>query len=235
LLASALVHAAAAATLGGALGSHARGSNHAEPAAAVELDVTIAPGVPSRFVGTASSAPRADRPVHRPHPSRARLEPVKAAAPPSEQPAGVPATAASSEDRPRFALSAGTVATGPGIYEAPEAPRGTASKGGPGSSEAAGAAAHGDREVDVAARPLSSPPPIYPPAAQHDQIEGDVSLEIVVGPEGHVVSARVLGAPGYGLGEAARDAVLHYRFSPAMRGGRAVSVRMRWVVQFRLE
>jgi protein TonB len=103
---------------------------------------------------------------------------------------------------------------------------------GPSSSDVA---ALGEREVDVAARLLSSPPLTYPPAAQHAQIEGDVALEIVVGPAGNVVSARALGTPGYGLGEAARDAVLRYRFSPALRAGRAVAVRMRWVVQFRLE
>jgi protein TonB len=230
LLASALVHAAAAATIGGVLGAHARGSNRAEAAPAIEFDVTIAPGVPSRFVGTAAAATRAERPTHRPHASHARPEPA-AVAPPAEQPEGLPVEAA----RPRFALSAGTVATGPGLYEAPEGrpARGAASSGEAGAS--AGVAELGEREVDVGAKPLSAPTPKYPPAAEHEQIEGDVSLEIIVGADGNVVSARALGAPGYGLGEAARDAVLRYRFSPAMRAGRAVAVRMRWIVQFRLE
>jgi len=39
---------------------------------------------------------------------------------------------------------------------------------------------------------------------------------------------------GYGLDEAALTAIRAYRFSPAVRAGRAVPVRMRWVVQFRL-
>jgi protein TonB len=66
-------------------------------------------------------------------------------------------------------------------------------------------------------------------------VEADLPLEIVVGTDGRVGSARPLAHAGYGLDEAALRALLHYRFSPAMRGGRAVPGRMRWVVQFRLE
>jgi len=49
-----------------------------------------------------------------------------------------------------------------------------------------------------------------------------------------VTSAVGLGRAGFGLDEAARQAVTRYRFSPALRDGRAVRVRMRWIVQFRL-
>jgi protein TonB len=66
-------------------------------------------------------------------------------------------------------------------------------------------------------------------------VEADLPLEIVVGTDGRVGSARPLAHARYGLDEAALRALLHYRFSPAMRGGRAVPGRMRWVVQFRLE
>jgi outer membrane biosynthesis protein TonB len=48
------------------------------------------------------------------------------------------------------------------------------------------------------------------------------------------VSARALTRAGYGLDAAALQGIRGYRFSPAMRAGRPVAVRMRWIVQFRL-
>jgi protein TonB len=88
--------------------------------------------------------------------------------------------------------------------------------------------------VSVPARLLSSTPVSYPPQARAAEVELDVPLELVVDPVGRVVQARGLSRCGYGLDEAAVRAVRTYRFSPALRGGRPVAVRMRWTVQFRL-
>jgi protein TonB len=60
-------------------------------------------------------------------------------------------------------------------------------------------------------------------------------LEIVVNASGSVVDARLLRHAGYGLDEAALRAIRAYRFAPAQRAGHGVSVRMRWVVDFRLD
>jgi hypothetical protein len=48
------------------------------------------------------------------------------------------------------------------------------------------------------------------------------------------VEARALHEPGYGLSEAAVNAVRHYRFAAASRHGEPVRVRMRWTVTFQL-
>ena len=80
----------------------------------------------------------------------------------------------------------------------------------------------------------ASAPVAYPPRARAAEIELDVPMEIVVDALGRVSEARVLRRSGYGLDEAAGRAVRAYRFSPAWRAGRAVAVRMRWMVQFRL-
>jgi outer membrane biosynthesis protein TonB len=48
------------------------------------------------------------------------------------------------------------------------------------------------------------------------------------------VWARAGIRAGYGLDDAAARAIRDYRFSPAIRAGRPVAVRMRWTVQFRL-
>ncbi len=138
-----------------------------------------------------------------------------------------------------FALSAGTVASGPTLAAPAVASpglttRSSTSGSGAGSFDAADAVPLGEREVDVAARLLAAAPLAYPPAARQAEIELDFPLEIVVGASGRVVSARALGHAGYGLDEAALQGIRGYRFSPAMRTGRPVAVRMRWIVQFRL-
>ena len=58
---------------------------------------------------------------------------------------------------------------------------------------------------------------------------------ITVDPEGRVVSARVLKGPGHGLDEAARDAILRFRFRPAIKGGEAVSTDMKYSYTFLLD
>jgi periplasmic protein TonB len=89
--------------------------------------------------------------------------------------------------------------------------------------------------VDAKARLASSVPVVYPETARAAELEADVRLELVVDPEGRVVSARPLAPRGLGLDEAALRAVRAYRFSPARRAGRPVRVRMEWTVAFRLQ
>ena len=61
-----------------------------------------------------------------------------------------------------------------------------------------------------------------------------MALEIVVDAGGHVMDARVTKRAGFGFDDAALAAVRTYRFAPAQHEGRAVGVRMRWSVSFRL-
>ena len=91
-----------------------------------------------------------------------------------------------------------------------------------------------EKDVSVAARLIASGPVTYPSAARRAEIEADVQVQILVDSDGRVVEARSLSRDGYGLDEAAVQAIRAYRFSPALRDGRPVRVRMRWTVQFRL-
>ncbi|QSQ11166.1 energy transducer TonB [Myxococcus landrumensis] len=75
----------------------------------------------------------------------------------------------------------------------------------------------------------------YPEEARRAGIEGTVTLSITIDPEGRVVAARVLKGPGYGLEEAARNAILRFRFSPAYKGGEAVSTEMKYAYTFLLD
>jgi protein TonB len=88
--------------------------------------------------------------------------------------------------------------------------------------------------VDVPAKLRAGSIPAYTAAALAAGIEANVPLEIVVSESGAVTSARGLEHVGYGLDESARQSVLGYRFTPAVRNNRAVAVRMRWLMRFQL-
>jgi periplasmic protein TonB len=88
--------------------------------------------------------------------------------------------------------------------------------------------------VSRPARLLVSPPVVYPAQARAAELEASVALEIVVDARGRVVQAQPLEHVGYGLDDAALQAVRSYIFAPAQRAGRPVRVRMRWNVLFRL-
>ncbi len=116
---------------------------------------------------------------------------------------------------------------------------GASSAGGGGSSAPSNGAAPAEivpeSSVSVPARAIATVRPVYPPAARAADVEADVALDIVVDASGAVVAASVARRAGYGLDEAAVQAIRRFRFAPAQRDGRAVGVRMRWVMQFRFQ
>ncbi len=75
----------------------------------------------------------------------------------------------------------------------------------------------------------------YPDEARRAGIEGTVRLRIVVDTEGRVVDVKVLNGPGYGLNDAARDAIRKFKFKPAMKGGESVSTTMVYNYTFLLD
>ncbi len=76
--------------------------------------------------------------------------------------------------------------------------------------------------------------PEYPREARRLGKEGVVVLKLHLDAEGAVESVEVLETPGYGLDEAARQAVLRSRFHPATVGGVPVPCRAILPVNFRL-
>jgi TonB family protein len=76
--------------------------------------------------------------------------------------------------------------------------------------------------------------PIYPAVAQQARVSGVVILEIKVDEEGNVTDARVI-RPVALLDEAAREAVLQWKFTPTFLNGVAVPVIMTVTVNFTLE
>lgn len=75
----------------------------------------------------------------------------------------------------------------------------------------------------------------YPDEARRAGIEGTVRLRIVVDTEGRVVDVKVLNGPGYGLNDAARDAIKKFKFKAAIKGGEPVSTTMVYNYTFLLD
>jgi protein TonB len=202
---SIFAHAALAVTAGTYF--KLRQPTPAAAVAAMDIDVVEVPGAAAADAPP-SVEPSHAAPHHRSNPaSRSATERAVAAA-------------GDSKTEP-FVLVVGTIGAQAAATASPT--------GGPAEGDVVG-----EGDVAVPARLVSSSPLVYPAAARQAEIEIDLPIEIVVDAEGRVVSARALRRAGYGLDEAALRAIKAYRFSPARREGRAVPVRMRWTVQFRL-
>jgi len=149
-------------------------------------------------------------------------EHLAASVAPSVLPAAAPAATA-----PRFVMV---------VAPAARAPSGTSTgrdvAAGQGASAAAEPAA--ENAVDTPAKLLAGASPSYTAEAQAAGIEADIPFELVVDSAGSVLSARALSHAGYGLDEAALRSVRAARFSPARRAGKAVAVRMHWLMRFQL-
>ncbi len=240
LVVSLAAHAVAAVTAGVALPYALRGEGQE-----VEIEVDLArtdqagpeeERPPPPASAPPSPAPSADARHRLAHPRMAMAVPPK---PSHDLPsAGAPAASAppaSLEEREplaRFSLPLGTLRT---QTPASGAVTGAAQfAAGPFGGSADSGDVVDEKNAAVPARLLSSSPLSYPPEARRAEVEGDVNLQILVDTDGRVVEARGLNRHGYGLDEAAVRAMRGYRFSPALRDGHAVRVRMRWTVQFRL-
>jgi TonB family protein len=83
----------------------------------------------------------------------------------------------------------------------------------------------------VPAKLTRSVNPVYPAEAMQSFITGDVKAEVAVGPTGHVGEVKVVSGPTQ-LKAAAVEALKHYEFTPATRGGKAVPSKVMVTVKF---
>jgi protein TonB len=90
-------------------------------------------------------------------------------------------------------------------------------------------------QVDSEPEALAEVKPPYPEDARRNNIEGSVTMAITIDHNGNVVNVRVINGPGYGLNEAARDAMRRVKFKPAVKGGEAVSTEIKYTYTFLLD
>jgi TonB family protein len=165
-----------------------------------------------------------------PHdPSLLHVAPPSVSAPPvlahSEADSSQPAQSVASEDVPlRFTLAAQSAHEGKGGVTVAQ-----------GAGELNGTVeTFSETGVSVPARLRSASPVSYPAGARAEGLEIDVPVLLLLDERGSVVEVSVVKHAGFGFDEAALAAVKRYTFSPAQKDGKAVRVRMRWNVQFRL-
>jgi len=92
-----------------------------------------------------------------------------------------------------------------------------------------------DRAVDVQPRPVEQHAPPYPARARAKGITGYVTVEFVIGREGHVMSVREIEAQPKGVFEdVALQAVKAWRFIPAQYQGKPTKVRRLQTLRFEL-
>lgn len=75
-------------------------------------------------------------------------------------------------------------------------------------------------------------PPVYPPAALKEKIEGNVKLRVVVDAQGQVTAARVLQSVDPRLDEAALAAVRSWKFTPGLEDGQPAACSMDIPIRF---
>jgi TonB family protein len=73
---------------------------------------------------------------------------------------------------------------------------------------------------------------VYPPEAQAEQLSADVTMNVDIDAEGRPSRVEVTKPAGHGFDEAARDAVLQYRFSPAEIDGKPAAIRIAYTLHF---
>jgi TonB family protein len=83
-------------------------------------------------------------------------------------------------------------------------------------------------------RLIYGPDPEYSDKARKRKIEGVVTLGLVVTSVGTTTDIRVLNGRGYGLDEKAIEAVRRWKFQPATKDGKPVSVGIAVEIMFRM-
>jgi protein TonB len=81
---------------------------------------------------------------------------------------------------------------------------------------------------------LYSPEPEFSEEARKAKVAGNVLVYLQVDQTGAPTHVRVLRGIGLGLDEKALDAVRHYKFKPAMKDGKPVTVEMNVEVNFQI-
>ena len=85
-----------------------------------------------------------------------------------------------------------------------------------------------------APRPIFTPEPEYSEEARKAKYQGTCVLWLIVDRDGKTRDIRVGRALGLGLDEKAIEAVKQWKFEPAIKDGKPVSVQVNVEVSFRL-
>lgn len=75
----------------------------------------------------------------------------------------------------------------------------------------------------------------YPETAKKAGIEGPVLMDLLIDDQGKVRQVNLIKGPGFGLNEAALEAIKNFQFRPAKIKDQSVAVKIRYTYRFVLE
>lgn len=75
----------------------------------------------------------------------------------------------------------------------------------------------------------------YPIEAKQKHVQGPVVFDLLLDATGQVRESQLITGPGFGLNEAALQAIRKFRFKPALVEDKAVAIRFRYTYRFVLE
>ena|SRR5579871_6639165 len=91
-------------------------------------------------------------------------------------------------------------------------------------------------QADVKPRAkVQRPPPRYPPSMRDARITGSTVIAFLVEPDGHTSQVQVQSATNPTFGEAAKEAIEQWIYTPAMRNGVPVRVELEEPINFNLD
>lgn len=89
--------------------------------------------------------------------------------------------------------------------------------------------------VVVMPKPLEMKQPVYPLALRKEGISGTVIVEIIIGIDGKVESARVIKAPDDRMNASVEKAARLWRFTPATSNGKPTRMLQQYPIEFNLK
>jgi protein TonB len=185
-----------------------------QPARKVEMEL-YAPAPPRRVE------------VRPPSEVKTRLK-LKPLAKPAEVAAPLPAQVEPAAPAPIVGLSKQSTAP-PGDFAVPSSvPSGTGQAQGGGPGDAA-------RAADSEPLLLGEVRIPYPDEARRSGVSGSVRLQVTIDAGGRVTRVSVISGPGFGLDEAAREALWKFRFKPGARRGAQVGSTFEYTYTFELD
>ena len=109
--------------------------------------------------------------------------------------------------------------------------------GGPGGSGQAQGDGPGDAPRGGDSEPLLLGEVLipFPDEARRSGVSGSVRLQVTIDAGGEVTAVSVISGPGFGLDEAAREALKRFRFKPATRRGAQVGSTFEYTYTFELD
>ncbi|HWC74762.1 MAG TPA: TonB family protein [Gemmatimonadales bacterium] len=105
-----------------------------------------------------------------------------------------------------------------------------------GKGDPMGGHVFGEDGVDEPPQIVSTPPLEYPPLLREGGVQGRVTMQAIVDTSGRAEpsSLKIIARPSTGFEQSARDYMLHTVFRPGRVNGRAVRVRVRVPIDYKI-